>query len=289
MSTLASIISYVSTLDGGTLPGSSSLVVNLDAFLTPVESSKRTAWKAYLDSKVADLVAHDLFSSGDNYQVLIKGEIGSTLGIPQRYYVPGRLRSQYRFRLESDDTDGLDSTAKTDNSREDQQAFKRAFAQEKHAEAACECFEILHRLLEDRSFIFQNRPTSLDVLIASYTLLLLKPPVSDPRLRNLLLNSYPALVTHASLIFSLAFPDAAMSSIPSPKTTHQRTNPLLLVTASATHLSRQFGQTIDSQALSQPIKFILFTLAGFGMARYLLPLTLLLFRKGTARSKSVAA
>jgi len=131
VSTLASIISYVSTLDGGTLPGSSSLVVNLDAFLTPVESSKRTAWKAYLDSKVADLVAHDLFSSGDNYQVLIKGEIGSTLGIPQRYYVPGRLRSQYRFRLESDDTDGLDSTAKTDNSREDQQAFKRAFAQEK--------------------------------------------------------------------------------------------------------------------------------------------------------------
>lgn len=57
------------------------------------------------------------------------------------------------------------------------------------------------------------RPTSLDVYLASYILLLIDAPFPDPLLQSLLTESYPTLIAHARLVQLQAFPTSG-SDIP---------------------------------------------------------------------------
>ena len=56
------------------------------------------------------------------------------------------------------------------------------------------------------------RPTSLDVLLAAHTLLLINPPFPDPLLPSLLSTSYPSLLAHARRVLSAAFPQSTSPS-----------------------------------------------------------------------------
>jgi sorting and assembly machinery component 37 len=58
-----------------------------------------------------------------------------------------------------------------------------------------------------------NRPTTIDVYIASHILLLIDAPFPDPLLQTLLKESYPTLTDHARQIHLQAFP-ATGSDIP---------------------------------------------------------------------------
>ena len=50
-----------------------------------------------------------------------------------------------------------------------------------------------------------NRLSSVDVIIAANILLLVNPPYPDPLIKDLVNNSYPALVSYAQQIYGQAF------------------------------------------------------------------------------------
>jgi sorting and assembly machinery component 37 len=58
-----------------------------------------------------------------------------------------------------------------------------------------------------------RRPSTLDVIVAAHTLLLLNPPFPDPVLKDLIIESYPSLAVHARLVLSKAFLGPATSPL----------------------------------------------------------------------------
>lgn len=52
---------------------------------------------------------------------------------------------------------------------------------------------------------FSHRPSTLDIVVAAHTLLLLNPPFPDTTLKDLIIESYPSLAVHARLVLSRAF------------------------------------------------------------------------------------
>ena len=89
------------------LPGSSKL----DGQTFTKEKAQRTAWRAHAASTLGDLVvsvnllhsriqAHSFYSSA-NYWKLIRPTLVKMMPVPQRYYVPNRIRELYKPRLEA--------------------------------------------------------------------------------------------------------------------------------------------------------------------------------------------
>lgn len=74
----------------------------LDAPLTPAERAVRTAWGEHVRSAVGDLVAHNVYAPGDsgNFTAL-HAALVARLPVPQRYYLPLRLRLLWQPRLEN--------------------------------------------------------------------------------------------------------------------------------------------------------------------------------------------
>ncbi|KAF5330473.1 hypothetical protein D9619_005913 [Psilocybe cf. subviscida] len=92
-----SIIKYVAGLrnaEYNTYPEA-----DLDVHLTPRERSQRTAWFANAESHLGDLVYHSLYSNQDNWTKLTAAALGTMYPVPQKYYVPRRIRDSYHLRL----------------------------------------------------------------------------------------------------------------------------------------------------------------------------------------------
>jgi len=58
-----------------------------------------------------------------------------------------------------------------------------------------------------------HRPSTLDIIVAAHTLLLLHPPLPDPILKDLIIESYPSLAVHARIVLLQAFPDPTVSPL----------------------------------------------------------------------------
>jgi sorting and assembly machinery component 37 len=97
-------------------------------------------------------------------------------------------------------------------------------------EKARACLDTYTKLLNNRMFFYHEkcvlfflsshshvtlprRPSTLDIIVAAHTLLLLKPPLPDPILKDLIIESYPSLAIHARLVLSQAFPDPNLSPL----------------------------------------------------------------------------
>ena len=107
ISSLPGIVTYVSRL-----PGSSKL----DGHASTKEKARRTAWRAHAASTLGDLVVsvnllHSRtqlnlhsgvsFYSSTNYWKLIRPTLAKMMPVPQRYYVPNRVRELCKRRLET--------------------------------------------------------------------------------------------------------------------------------------------------------------------------------------------
>ncbi|EJD41062.1 hypothetical protein AURDEDRAFT_186723 [Auricularia subglabra TFB-10046 SS5] len=206
--------------EGRTVSGFSAIVSYLasegalDDKLRPAEAATSVAWQAFIGSHLGTILAHSLYAIGPNYYPLTRTALASHLPVPQRYFVPARIRELYHARLESaalwdvgyEDT-GEDPLAKKKSSRDDEGGkIRTAFGRERVLGKARAALDPLDRLLGSRSFVYEDRPTSLDLLLAAHILLLVAPPYPDPLVGTLVQESYPSLATHARLILSLAFP-----------------------------------------------------------------------------------
>ncbi|KAG6867028.1 hypothetical protein C0991_003945 [Blastosporella zonata] len=207
VSSLGSIIKYVAGLKTFE-PTRSNF--NLDASLNSTEKSQTTSWCAHVESNLGDVLSCVFYSSQDNWVKLTHPALVSLYPLPHRYYVPGRIREMYKPRLESA---GLwDLPTKEEEKKlfrkdiikqkdQNTKMFQEAFGREKVLEKARACLDIYARLLSGRDFIFKDRPTTLDVVLAAYILLLLDPEFPDPSVQNLLKDRYPALASHARRVF----------------------------------------------------------------------------------------
>ncbi|PPQ64674.1 hypothetical protein CVT26_002764 [Gymnopilus dilepis] len=207
-----SIVKYVAGLRG------TSTNADLDAHLSPSERSQRNAWFSHVESHLGDLVYHNLYVNHENWTHLTQPALATTFPVPQKYYVPQRIRNTYYPRLlasglwrEHVEEKPLAKTSLRDKFEAKKQelgkhpAMSRAFEKEKVLEKARADLDIYKELLGDRTYFFHERPSSLDVLVASHILLLVEPPLPDTLVKELIINSYPALAAHARRIYDLAF------------------------------------------------------------------------------------
>lgn len=200
VSSVPAIISFVSSLAKSTSSGAR----DLDASLSASQRAKRTAWCSHVEANIGDLVAYSFYSLDDNFWKLTNHTIASILPIPQRYYVPGRIREMHRPRLEAA---GLwtqaapepekDSFGKRQKKDDPKDKYARAFERDKVSAQAKASFALYSKLLNGQKFFFGERPTTLDVYLASHILLLLDPPFPDQLMRNIIEESYPTIVEHA--------------------------------------------------------------------------------------------
>lgn len=113
MSPLPSIISYLESL-----ARAESLSVNasIDARLKSSQAQRDIAWKAYITSQLGDLLvrsvnmslshlylpirqAHQLYV--EHYWTFTRGALAKLMPVPQRWFVPSRLRQIHQPRLEA--------------------------------------------------------------------------------------------------------------------------------------------------------------------------------------------
>ncbi|KAI6028676.1 hypothetical protein F5J12DRAFT_806866 [Pisolithus orientalis] len=204
---LPSIVSFVTSLSKARTPG----VKNIDASLSASQRSQSVAWWSHVEENFGDFVSHMFFGVDANFWGLTRPTLGSLMPIPQRYYVPGRIRESYRRRLETcglwclpeAEQERKSPFAKTEKKRDDHVGtFTRAFEREKVMEKARAILDLYARLLDGKKFLFDAHPTSFDVYLAAHILLLANPPFPGSVLQTLLLEKYPSLVDHARRVQS---------------------------------------------------------------------------------------
>ncbi|KAI9570456.1 hypothetical protein HD554DRAFT_2242925, partial [Boletus coccyginus] len=223
VSTFPSIVAFVASLAKSS---HASGAIDLDASLTGQQNCLRVALFCHVEQCVSDLVSHMLYGIDMNFWGLTNPALASEMSAPQKYYVPGRIRESYRFRLEAaglwslpaaeEEQKGLDKDKK--KKRDYRVTFSRAFEREKILDKAKTMLGVHAGHLGGKRFIFGDQqvifplimqfltvvhapsPTSLDVYLAAHILLLADPPFPDAVLQVQLIEFYPGLIEHARRI-----------------------------------------------------------------------------------------
>ncbi|QRV85878.1 hypothetical protein RhiJN_13896 [Ceratobasidium sp. AG-Ba] len=222
ISPLPSIIAYLDSLSRSE---SHSINAPVDAGLKPSQAQRSTVWKAYATSQLGDLLAHQMFV--EHYWTFTHGALAKLMPLPQRLYVPGRLRKMHRPRLESigmwdahfiEEPETLKPVIKTPEKPKvsSAQVYKHAFAKERLLERARTAFGLLSNLLQTDEFIHGDSPTSLDITIASHILPLLYIPFPNTVLSSELRTSFPELASHADRVLEYSRTAPSAPTLPTP-------------------------------------------------------------------------
>ncbi|KAF8343898.1 uncharacterized protein EI90DRAFT_3284450 [Cantharellus anzutake] len=219
VSPLPSLYAYLASLDLSTLDSEEDEETlppprtSLDNHLSSAEKAQSLAWRVYIESRMGDLVAHSMYSSHSNYYSVTRPALVSMLPLPQRFYVPGRIRALQRERLrgafmweEGEETEETSKSQFFSVEKTSGSLMQRAFNRERLVEKARDIFETLSGLVPGNdSFVYGDNPSLVDAVLAAHILFILHIPFPDPVLKTILLESFPLLVSHALLVHSRAF------------------------------------------------------------------------------------
>lgn len=112
------------------------------------------------------------------------------------------------------------------------------------------------------------RPTTLDVYVAPYILLLLDAPFPDPLLRSLLKESYPTLTAHARRIHLRALPTTGSDIPMRPRQGYSLGSLIPWPAARLARKSKQKKKTADDIRFDR-MRWGWITLAAFSAAFYI--------------------
>ncbi|WVQ77282.1 hypothetical protein IAR50_006966 [Cryptococcus sp. DSM 104548] len=198
---------------------------NPDEHLSAEEKADALSWRSYLDANIVDLVNHTYYSLPPNYpQTIAKAQL-STLSFPQTQYIPQRLRSVIKGRLNFVGLWGLGGLNDGDAVEEDQRIMeekfitgpggtvtprawtgwrsgqeaeqrRRRWGEQQLDTRIRAAFDPLARRLEGKNYFFGDIPTTPDLHLFSLLTFLLSPTLPNPFLPSLLRTSYPSLIAH---------------------------------------------------------------------------------------------
>ncbi|CAE7168535.1 unnamed protein product [Rhizoctonia solani] len=222
LSPLPSIISYLESLARAEAQMAD---VTLDAKLKLSEAQRSVAWKAYMTSELGDVLAHQLYV--EHYWTFTHRSLAKLMTFPQRLYLPSRLRSMHRPRLEAigmwdahfiEEPEAPKPTTKAPQQPgvPPAQVYKHAFARERLLDKARKAFDLLGNLLNEQDFIYGDRATTIDIIMAAYILPMLHIPFPDSRISTELRKSYDNLALHAERILELAQKEQLAPTLKTP-------------------------------------------------------------------------
>ncbi|TCD61673.1 hypothetical protein EIP91_008095 [Steccherinum ochraceum] len=213
ISGFSAIVKFVDKLDEHSESGTSSL--------TAVERAQSVARIAQVEAELGDLVAHVYFALSANWYSHTRLALTSVLPVPQRYYVPARLRKAYQPRLEAAGLwsmheeqaqearfSAFEKLARRKEAQEKKEKLKRAVEREKTLSKAKAIVDPYAHALAGKLFFYGDgtKPSTLDIALSAHIYLLLQT-LSDPTIANLLRDSYPQLASHAEAVYALALPN----------------------------------------------------------------------------------
>ncbi|KAH8107016.1 hypothetical protein BXZ70DRAFT_1003899 [Cristinia sonorae] len=194
-----------------------------NALLTAQERAQSVARTAQVEAALGDLVAYTYFAVGPNFHRATQPALASVLPVPQRYYVPARLRKTHQPRLEAagiwhihdqhlqdDRASPFEKLARKKDAKEKKENAKRVFEKEQVLSKASAIFSTCSSSLGNRPVFYgsHDNPSTFDLVFAAH-IHLLSQELPDPSIAHLLKEAYPNLIAHSESLFTLAFPDAA--------------------------------------------------------------------------------
>jgi len=313
ISGVSSIFVYLSSLDrkSDEWAHGTTALPNLDETLNNEQRAKSVAWKAYINTHVSNLVVrspsffktktntvqnHSLFVLEHNFAQVVHRDLVPLFPIPQRYYLPSRLRTALQPRLESAGLWVIANDSGTNASSEQpfqslgaqlrekasqarttrDKLVSTAFAREKVVEQAHTSFDLLTPLIvaSPTRFFFASsgeQPTTLDITLAAQLLVLMRAPLPSNPIYDLLKGSYPALLEHAEAVMTVAFARdgispmvGVMRNIGVAQTLARTVRRIV-----GLYIDEDAGVTNDSM-LRERIAYTWVGLAGLGTVAYLL-------------------
>ncbi|WVF71137.1 hypothetical protein IAT40_005934 [Kwoniella sp. CBS 6097] len=228
------------------------LFEDIDSGLSREDKVDSLCWKAYIEQNVVDIVNHTFYSLPPNYPETIAKSQFKDLTFPENQYIPQRLRSIVKSRLQHVGLWGVGGLNAGDAADEDRQKLDEAFVvgpagtlaprawsgwragrdmedrRRKWGEQELEkrvrgTFDPLVRRLKDGLYFFGDKPSTLDLALFAQLTFVLTPTLPNPLLPNLLRSSYPTLVEHHDRLLSLLLPSGSWTSIPTaPRPVSQR-------------------------------------------------------------------
>nr|ODN96631.1 hypothetical protein L204_03339 [Cryptococcus depauperatus CBS 7855] len=197
---------------------------NPDDFLSVDEEIDSQCWKAYIQHHIVDLVNHTLYSLPPNYSSMTVKAQCKGLTFPQNQYIPQRLRSLVKSRLEFVGLWGLGGLNIGDAIDEDRKRSEEQFivgpggtvtprawsgwrsgqeTEKRHRKWGEQQLEAriktaldpISRRLGNRSFFFSDKPSTLDLALYSQLTLILKPTLPSSLFPNIIRKHYPSLVS----------------------------------------------------------------------------------------------
>jgi len=204
------------------------------ASLTSVQKAQISAHVAYVESSLGDLTDHVFYALSANWSGKTRPALVSMLPVPQRYYLPERIRLSHQPRLEAAELWSVSAIEQEEKGEREKFSFRRparktkkmeekakaktSFERTKVLNKAIAVLDIYVKLLGDARFFYRlEKPSTLDVLLAAH-IYVLKQDQPDMLIADLL-KDYPTLLAHADLLYRTAFPDSFTFPIVVPSST----------------------------------------------------------------------
>ncbi|WVR06774.1 hypothetical protein IAU60_003809 [Kwoniella sp. DSM 27419] len=214
-----------------------------DGQLSKEDKVDSLCWKAYIEQNLVDIINHTYYSLPPNYPETIAKAHLDGLRFPENQYIPQRLRSVVKSRLQHVNLWGLGGLNDGDAADEDRQRLDEAFVvgpagtlaprawsgwragrdlenRRRHwGEQELEkkikgVLDPLARRLGDRSYFHGDRPATLDLALFAQLTFVLTPTLPNPMLPKLIRESYPTLLQHHDRLASVLFPDGSWATVP---------------------------------------------------------------------------
>ncbi|KAI7877481.1 hypothetical protein K492DRAFT_239168 [Lichtheimia hyalospora FSU 10163] len=168
--------------------------------LTLEQKAEYLAYSAMTQEKLLDCMLFTWYADMTNFVKNIRPTYAKILSFPSRYLVPIQLKKNAKARLAkysveiTDDDKGLPQ-----NEVEEMKELQRSGWHYMYR-LARETYTVLDSQLADKSFMFGERPSTLDCMVFGYLALHLYPNLAHRRLQHILINEYPRLASYCDRV-----------------------------------------------------------------------------------------